>query len=131
MGEAGAVLEIPVVWLELETGDCSGWVFLLFWWFGVVGAEQKLGDEQCLPRGLCGSQGRPLHGQKSYGEGSQGIIQSVAPALGPWLTSGFRGLFVMRWSARGRLLESCSVCAALPLQADRCLLSWIFEEKKN
>lgn len=28
VGEAGAVLEIVLVWLELETRVCSGWVFL-------------------------------------------------------------------------------------------------------
>lgn len=42
VGDACAVLEIPMVWLELWTG--LFWlVFLLCWWFGVVGAEQKLG----------------------------------------------------------------------------------------
>lgn len=52
--------------------------FVLCCWFGVMGAELKLG-------GMCSAQGHPQRSQKSSGESSQWIIQSVAPALGRWV----------------------------------------------
>lgn len=82
----------------------------------------------------CRALGDPQHGQKSFAEGSQWIIQRVAPALGSladlWAQAAL-GLFVVRLSAQGRLLlESCSVYPSpAPVQADRCLLSWILREK--
>lgn len=119
-----------------------GVCFLLCWWFGVMGAEQKQDRlSACWGGAMWGSESPPAWPEILWRRlpVDNRVCGSCLGALGPWLTSGLRLQWDYLWWGCQHHEGCCwrvARCSPaplhrVPLQAERCLLSWILRGKKK